>query len=73
LVSEIPGTTRDAIEDTVVIDGIQFRFIDTAGLRETGDVIENLGIKKTHEKIGIASIVLLVPISTKEVRDCHRC
>ena len=60
IVSEIPGTTRDAIEDTVVIDGIQFRFIDTAGLRETGDVIENLGIKKTHEKIGIASIVLLV-------------
>jgi len=60
IVSELPGTTRDAIEDTVVIGGIQFRFIDTAGLRETSDVIENLGIKKTHEKIGTASIVLLV-------------
>jgi tRNA modification GTPase len=60
IVSEIPGTTRDAIEDKVVIDGIQFRFIDTAGLRDTSDVIENLGIKKTQEKIGIASIILLV-------------
>jgi tRNA modification GTPase len=60
IVSEIPGTTRDAIEDTVVIGGIQFRFIDTAGLRETGDAIEKLGIKKTHEKIGTASFILLV-------------
>ncbi len=60
IVSEIPGTTRDAIEDTVVIDGIRFRFTDTAGLRETTDIIENLGIMKTHEKIGRASIILLV-------------
>ena len=48
IVSEIPGTTRDTIEDTIVIDGIEYRFIDTAGLRETSDVIEVLGIKKTH-------------------------
>ncbi|MCU0473540.1 MAG: tRNA uridine-5-carboxymethylaminomethyl(34) synthesis GTPase MnmE [Bacteroidales bacterium] len=60
IVSEIPGTTRDYIEDTVVIDGIQYRFTDTAGLRETGDIIENMGIKRTHEKIEEASVILLV-------------
>lgn len=60
IISDIPGTTRDAIEDTVVIDGIRFRFTDTAGLRETNDIIENLGIRKTHEKIGSASVILLV-------------
>jgi len=60
IVSEIPGTTRDTIEDTIVIDGIEFRFIDTAGLRETTDVIETLGIKKTHEKISQALIILLI-------------
>lgn len=60
IVSEIPGTTRDVIEDTIVIDGIEYRFIDTAGLRETVDVIETIGIRKTHEKIDQASVVLLV-------------
>jgi tRNA modification GTPase len=60
IVSEIPGTTRDVIEDTIVIDGIEYRFIDTAGLRDTSDIIENLGIKKTHEKISQASVILLV-------------
>jgi tRNA modification GTPase len=60
IVSDIPGTTRDAVEDTISIDGVEFRFIDTAGLRETTDVIENLGIKKTHEKMDEASIILLV-------------
>ncbi len=60
IVSEIPGTTRDAIEDTVVIDGIRFRFTDTAGLRDTSNIIENLGIKKTYEKIVGAFIILLV-------------
>lgn len=60
LVSDIPGTTRDSIEDTIVIDGIEFRFIDTAGLRETSDIIESMGIKKTHEKINQAAIVLLL-------------
>lgn len=60
IVSEIPGTTRDIIEDTIVIEGVEFRFIDTAGLRETTDVIETMGIKKTHEKINQASVVLLV-------------
>src|SRR5450759_5104592 len=60
IVSEIPGTTRDTIEDTIVIDGIEYRFIDTAGLRETSDVIEVMGIKKTHEKITQASVILLI-------------
>ena len=66
IVSEIPGTTRDAIEDVLVIDGIEFRFIDTAGLRDTTDIIENLGIKKTHEKIDDASIVLFVDEATSQ-------
>lgn len=60
IVSEIPGTTRDSIEDTIVIEGFEYRFIDTAGLHETSDVIENLGIKKTHEKINQASVVLFI-------------
>jgi tRNA modification GTPase len=60
IVSEIPGTTRDYIEDVIIIDGIQYRFIDTAGLRETKDVIEKLGIKRTYDKIDQAAIVLLV-------------
>jgi tRNA modification GTPase len=60
IVSEIPGTTRDYIEDTIVIDGILYRFIDTAGLRESADVIENLGIERTYKKINEASVVLLV-------------
>lgn len=57
IVSEIAGTTRDTIEDELVIGGIGFRFIDTAGIRETQDVIESLGIKKTFEKIEQAQVV----------------
>ena len=60
IVSDIPGTTRDAIEDIANIEGIQFRFIDTAGIRKTDDAIENLGINRTMEKIGKAMIVILV-------------
>ena len=51
IVSDIAGTTRDTIEDELVIDGIGFRFIDTAGIRETKDVVESIGIQKTFEKI----------------------
>ena len=58
IVSDIPGTTRDSIEDSLVIDGINFRFTDTAGLRETKDVIESKGIKKTKEKINSARILI---------------
>ena len=58
IVSEIAGTTRDTIEDELVIGGIGFRFIDTAGIRETADVVESIGIKKTFEKIEQAQVVL---------------
>lgn len=60
IVSEIPGTTRDALEDVVILDGISFRFIDTAGLRKTDDTIENLGIDITYKKIEQAEIVLYI-------------
>ncbi len=60
IVSEIAGTTRDAIEDTTILKGIMFRFIDTAGLRETIDVIENLGIKRTKEKMNQAAVIILM-------------
>lgn len=60
IVSEIPGTTRDVIEDTLIIEGIEFRFIDTAGLHETADPIESLGITKTYEKIDQAYIIMLI-------------
>lgn len=60
IVSNIAGTTRDTIEDEMAIDGIGFRFIDTAGIRETQDEIEGLGIKKTYEKIEKAQIVLFL-------------
>ncbi|MBT8267071.1 MAG: tRNA uridine-5-carboxymethylaminomethyl(34) synthesis GTPase MnmE [Bacteroidia bacterium] len=58
IVSDIAGTTRDAIEDELNIGGIGFRFIDTAGIRETKDVIESIGIKKTFEKITQAQVVM---------------
>ncbi|MDL2262688.1 tRNA uridine-5-carboxymethylaminomethyl(34) synthesis GTPase MnmE [Bacteroidales bacterium OttesenSCG-928-I21] len=58
IVSDIHGTTRDVIEDTVNINGIMFRFIDTAGIRDTKDKIENLGIERTYKKIEQASIIL---------------
>ncbi|MDR2843168.1 MAG: tRNA uridine-5-carboxymethylaminomethyl(34) synthesis GTPase MnmE, partial [Candidatus Symbiothrix sp.] len=58
IVSDIHGTTRDVIEDVATIGGITFRFIDTAGIRDTGDEIESLGIEKTLQKIEQASIIL---------------
>jgi tRNA modification GTPase len=58
IVSSVPGTTRDFIEDQININGIKCRFIDTAGIRKTDDKIENLGIKKTYEKIEEAEIIL---------------
>ncbi|MGC9472041.1 MAG: tRNA uridine-5-carboxymethylaminomethyl(34) synthesis GTPase MnmE [Bacteroidales bacterium] len=60
IVSEIAGTTRDAIEDLVTLGGLLFRFIDTAGIRETSDFIESLGIRKTYQKIEEASVVILL-------------
>ena len=58
IVSAIAGTTRDSIEDEIALGGIKFRFIDTAGIHETNDTIEGLGIKKTYAKIESAQIVL---------------
>ena len=58
IVSDIHGTTRDTIEETLNIDGILFRFIDTAGLRETTEIVEQIGIERTFKKISEASIVL---------------
>lgn len=58
IVSDIHGTTRDTIEDTITIDGVLYRFIDTAGIRETDDRIERLGIERTYKKIGQSAIVL---------------
>lgn len=58
IVSDVHGTTRDFIEDTTVINGIQFRFVDTAGIRDTDDVVENIGIERTYQKIQEAKIVL---------------
>ena len=57
IISDIAGTTRDSIEDEITLEGVCFRFIDTAGIRETEDTIEKIGIKKTREKIELASFV----------------
>ncbi|OYQ37533.1 tRNA uridine-5-carboxymethylaminomethyl(34) synthesis GTPase MnmE [Flavobacterium cyanobacteriorum] len=66
IVSDIAGTTRDTIEDELVIGGIAFRFIDTAGIRETKDVVESIGIKKTFEKIEKAQVVIyMIPRLTE--------
>jgi tRNA modification GTPase len=60
IVSEIAGTTRDAIEDELIIDGVAFRFIDTAGIRETQDIIESIGIKKAYEKADNAQLIIFL-------------
>ena len=65
IVSDIAGTTRDTIEDELVIEGIGFRFIDTAGIRETKDIVESIGIKKTFEKIEQAQLVIYLMDSLK--------
>jgi tRNA modification GTPase len=72
IVSEIAGTTRDVIEDVITMDGISFRFIDTAGLRKTSDTIETIGIEKTLEKIGHAYIVLYVIDATEKIPEIDR-
>lgn len=60
IVSDIHGTTRDIIEDTMIINGVTFRFIDTAGIRQTNDTIENLGIKRSFKALEQAEIVILM-------------
>lgn len=79
IVSDIHGTTRDVIEDVVNIHGTVFRFFDTAGIRETSDHIENLGIERTYSKLEQAAIVLLVtdlqnpyPVVAERVNDIRK-
>jgi tRNA modification GTPase len=73
IVSEIAGTTRDVIEDEIVLGGINFRFIDTAGLRETQDVIEAMGVERTRDRMSKASLIIylfdLVNASFEEIRE----
>jgi tRNA modification GTPase len=65
IVSDIHGTTRDTIEDSIQLDGIAFRFIDTAGIRRTTEAIEQLGIQRTYEKISKVAIILLMVDATR--------
>lgn len=72
IVSEIPGTTRDVIEDAIHIDGMTVRFIDTAGLREAQDPIEAIGIDRTWQEIKSASLILyLVDLTTTTIERIH--
>ncbi len=70
IVSEIAGTTRDVIEDEMVLGGINFRFIDTAGLRETQDVIEKIGVERTHEQMKKASLIIyMIDLANANLED----
>lgn len=70
IVSDIPGTTRDVIEDEMVLGGINFRFIDTAGLRETSDTIEAIGVARTRAQMKKASLILyLIDLSTTSLKE----
>ncbi|MFD2035995.1 tRNA uridine-5-carboxymethylaminomethyl(34) synthesis GTPase MnmE [Belliella marina] len=73
IVSEIAGTTRDFIEDEINIGGVIFRFIDTAGLRETTDVIESIGVSRTQEKMKTASLILyLFDLTDSSMEEINR-
>ncbi len=74
IVSDIAGTTRDVIEDELVLDGIRFRFIDTAGIREAQDQIERIGIKKTYQKIEEAKVVIFLidACALSQTATCHQ-
>ena len=69
IVSDVHGTTRDTIEETLNIDGILFRFVDTAGLRETDEIVEKIGIERTFKKIGEASIVIGMVDLTRDFKS----
>lgn len=70
IVSDVAGTTRDFIEDQIYIDGIAFRFIDTAGIRETEDKVENIGVQRTLEKMKQASLVIyLIDLAEDNEQD----
>lgn len=70
IVSDIPGTTRDFIEDSIHIEGISFRFIDTAGIREARDKIEAIGIERTRQKMKAASVIIyLVDLTSEQIEE----
>ncbi|MDW8108597.1 MAG: tRNA uridine-5-carboxymethylaminomethyl(34) synthesis GTPase MnmE [Candidatus Kryptonium sp.] len=69
IVSDIPGTTRDIIEESLNIDGVLFRVVDTAGLRETYDVIEQEGVRRAEEQLKKSDMILLVIDSTDEINE----
>jgi tRNA modification GTPase len=69
IVSDIAGTTRDVIEDEIILGGVAFRFIDTAGLRTTSDVIENIGIQKAYEKAQKAQLVIFLNEAKNIIRN----
>ncbi len=69
IVSDVHGTTRDTIEEVLNIDGVLFRFIDTAGIRETSEVVERIGIERTYRKISEASVVLGMIDLTREFEE----
>lgn len=72
IVTAIPGTTRDTLEELINIKGIQFRFIDTAGLRETDDIIEKIGVKRALEKVNLSSIyIYLFDISSVTIEEVN--
>jgi tRNA modification GTPase len=71
IVTAIEGTTRDAIEDTIVLDGIRFRFIDTAGIRETLDEVESIGVQRSIEKMKGARLVIYL-YDARESMEAHR-
>ena len=69
IVSKLPGTTRDTIEDTLIIEGILFRFIDTAGLRETDDLIEAIGVQKARDKVTQATLLIYLYERTSDPKE----
>lgn len=69
IVTDIPGTTRDTIEEYFLLDGIKFRLIDTAGIRESADVVESLGIQRTFESLSKAAIVLVLADASTELPE----
>lgn len=72
IVTAIAGTTRDVIEDTMVLDGLKFRFIDTAGIRETNDVVESIGIERSKQAIERADIVLFLYDSDETLHEVEQ-
>ncbi|MCQ2959638.1 MAG: tRNA uridine-5-carboxymethylaminomethyl(34) synthesis GTPase MnmE [Bacteroidales bacterium] len=72
IVSSIPGTTRDVIEDTIVIGGVTFRFVDTAGIRETDNEIEKIGIQRTFENIDKANFIFVLFDITADKKDIQQ-